>query len=119
MTEGTQKVRPEVRIELDKSRTLLLDLNGMVAFEEVTGKNLFDKEVAESLSKEIHPKDLRALLWACLMHEDEELTEKQVGHLISIGNIMEVTQKVTEAYSAAMPESKGEPPPLAKRRRTG
>ena len=101
-----EKVRPAVAISLDKERHLLLDLNAMVAFQEATGKNLFDNKVAEALGKNISPRDLRALLWACLLHEDETLTEKQVGSWIRPDNIEEIGVKIASAWGTATPEAK-------------
>jgi hypothetical protein len=98
------KAKPAVSIELDKKRHLLLDLNAMVAFQETTGKNLFSTEIGNNLS----PVDLRALLWSCLIHEDEALTLKQVGSWIHTGNMTEIAEKLVAAWSESMPESEGE-----------
>lgn len=102
------KIKPAVTIDLDKERHLLLDLNAMITFQETTGKNLFSAQTGESLSKEMSPADLRALLWACLLHEDEKLTLKQVGSWIHTGNMMEIANKLAETWNKAMPENTGE-----------
>ena len=107
------KAKPGVKITLDKERTLKLDLNAMVAFEEATGKSIMGGKFT---GKDMTPRDLRAMLWACLLHEDEELTLKQVGSWITVGNLMEVTGKLNEAFDVAMPKSGGEAAaPLAKK----
>lgn len=107
------KANPGVKISLDKERTLKLDLNAMVAFEEVTGKSLMKGTFK---SKDMTPRDLRVMLWACLLHEDEELTEKQVGSWVTVGNLMEVTGKLNEAFEVAMPEGESKKSaPLAKK----
>jgi len=112
------KANPAVAIMLDKERYLLLDLNAMVAFEEETGKNLFDSNVSQELSAGLNPKDLRALLWACLLHEDESLTPKQVGSWLRYDNLAEVAEKLVTAWGAAMPDApKGDAPPLPRRAR--
>lgn len=111
------KAKPEVKVALDKERTLLFDLNAMVAFEGATGRNLMDGTFDSS---NMSTKDLRAMLWACLVHEDDALTEKQVGSWITPDNMLEVASKLNEAFEAAMPESKGkEAAPLAKAPSTG
>jgi len=105
------KVRPIVPIVLDKERHLLLNLNAMVSFEEVTGKNMLRQETMGELSA----KDLRAILWACLLHEDEVLKLEDVGAMIHAGNMEEISDKLAEAWGAAMPEAKeGESPLLEK-----
>lgn len=88
-----------ITIELDKERSLLLDLNAMAEFEDATGKNMF--KIGENFSA----RDLRAMLWACLVHEDEELTEKQVGKMITPDNIKYVEEKLGEVYEKQMPDS--------------
>lgn len=110
----TNKAKPGVKIILDKERTLKLDLNAMVAFEEASGKNLLDGSFQSS---SMSPKDLRTMLWACLVHEDDALTEKQVGSWITVSNMVEIASKLNEAFEVAMPESEGKegkkPVPLA------
>lgn len=113
---SVNKTRPEVKITLDKERTLKLDLNAMVAFEEATGKSLVGGFDSGSMT----PRDLRAMLWACLIHEDDELTEKQVGALVTADNMLDIASKLNDAFEVAMPETektkKGggkEPGPLA------
>ena len=108
---GEDKYTP---IVLDKPRRLLLDLNAMVDFEKATGKNAL--QIGEDLSA----TDLRALLWACLRHEDELLLPGQVGAMIHAGNMADVAKTLTEVYQKGMPEAKkagkkikGEASPLA------
>lgn len=117
---SSKKVNPEVPIVLDKERHLLFDLNAMVAFEDVTGKNLFKRGISAALAKNMSPTDLRTLLWACLIHEDETLTLKQVGGWVHFGNMLAIAAKVSEAFSVALPEGSSEDKrPLAKSPRTG
>ena len=49
-------------------------------------------------------KATRTLLWAGLLHEDEKLTERQVGAMISLTNVETVMEQITEALTAALPE---------------
>lgn len=94
------KVRPGVEIVLDKRRTLKLDLNAMVSFEEATGINPFSGDFSPS---HMAPRQIRAMLWACLRYEDEELTEEQVGAWIALNNMADVAQKLLEVFEVAMP----------------
>lgn len=98
------KAKPGVKITLDKERTLKLDLNAMVAFEEATGKSFAEGSFARG---EMSPRDLRAILWACLIHEDEALTLKQAGSWVTASNMVEVAAKLNEAFEVALPESEG------------
>jgi len=91
-------VKP-VPIELDKSRSLYMDLNAMVKFEEATGKRIFDQELWVAISA----RDVRALLWACLLHEDPDLTVEQVGSMIDFSNMNDVIAKLQEAFMLALP----------------
>ena len=87
-------------IELDKPRRLLLDLNAMVDFEKATGKNF------SSLGKDISASELRALLWACLRHEEELLLQSAVGAMIHAGNMAMVAKTINIMLSKGMPEKK-------------
>lgn len=95
------QVDPNITVILDKERHLRLDINAMVAFERVTGKNLLRGLDLDKFSA----IDLRTLLWACLKREDKELTEEAVGDMIHAGNMPTVIEKLTEAWEIAMPES--------------
>lgn len=104
------------KITLDKERNLLLDMNAMAEFEKETGKSLMN---GASL-KEMSAGDFRALLWACLVHEDESLTVKQVGSLVHAGNLAGVSNAIVQAFEAAMPEPEGnDQSPLTESRSVG
>ena len=110
--KNTNKAKPGVRITLDKERTLLFDLNAMVAFEEAAGKGLFDGSFDYN---DMSLKEIRAMLWVCLLHEDDSLTVKQVGSWVTVSNMVKITSQLTKAFEVAMPESEGEETaPLAK-----
>ena len=98
------KARPEVSIILDKERHLLLDLNAMCHFENITGKNIMQGLGASELTA----KDFRALLWACLYHEDKDLTIEAVGGMIHSGNLDDITNNLAKAWDVAMPEAEEE-----------
>ena len=103
------KVKPEVSITLDKERHLLMNLNAMVSFEEATGKNIMQGMDADSMTA----KDFRALLWACLLHEDESLKIEDVGKMIHTENMGELSEKIAQAWEVASPEGTGDKDPLA------
>ena len=96
----------EVRIpiDLDKPRTLLFDLNAFAELEDKFGSldQAFQKMQQGSV------KATRTLLWAGLLHEDENLTERQVGAMISLTNVEKIMEQITEALTAALPEDTGD-----------
>jgi hypothetical protein len=85
------KQRGEVKISLDRERTLKFTLNTLVDVEERLGHSLSE------LGDKISIKTMRTLLHAGLKHEDKELTEEAVGELISLDNIGEVQKALTAA----------------------
>lgn len=107
---------PAVSIELGgKKRHLLLDLNAMAAFEEATGKNIFDELQKQKMSA----LNFRAFIWACLLHEDKKLTLEQVGSWLRPDDIIKLSQQLNDAIKNALPgegEAKG---PLAASRQAG
>ena len=96
-----------VPIELDRTRYLIYDLNGLADLEEVVGD--LDKFV-KSLGKEKATlKMLRLLLWAGLVSEDETLTERGIGALILPSMFPELQNKVLLALNASMPSADDTP----------
>jgi len=110
------KMNPVVTIILDKERHLKLTLGAMLAFEEVTGKDLRDKEAIESLLTKTTLKEVRALLWACLRHEDQTLTLERVGDIVEHIDLNKVMRAIYDAWIGALPEpekGKADTDPLA------
>ena len=91
-----------VKVEIaGKERLIRLGTNACVAFEEVTHKSLFDV-----LSGDVKITDVRALLWAGLLHESKKLSLEQVGDMIdeTEGGVMSILDALTKAATEAMPE---------------
>jgi len=102
-----------ISVILDKPRTLILDFNAFAAFSEITGKelpdvfaDLFERDakgelVLEDKKKKI-PKvrrdftasELRAIVFAGLVHEDGALTLASVGRHLSTKNRGAITNAV-------------------------
>jgi len=100
-------MRPTVKtvtIDLDRERVLRFDFNALSLFEETTGLNSLDASIWGALNA----KNLRAMLWAALRHEDPSLTQEQVGSMLHSGNIAYITERITEAYKASTPDKNGE-----------
>lgn len=81
-----------VTIMLDRERTLRLTMRGLFAFKKATGKDLIKGIGKEEFTAE----DSMALLWACLIHEDRELTLEQVENIVDLSNLSVVQNAITE-----------------------
>lgn len=90
----------KVRVVKPRERTLFFDFNALIELEEIYGS------VSEALSgiEKLKMKNIRDMIWAGLLHEDEELTRKQVGKMLNVGNMDEVTLKITEAMGTSLPD---------------
>jgi len=87
--------RGEQTLVLDKERTLKFSLNALVDAEEALGFPI--SELGDKMSI----RAMRALLYAGLKHEDAELTELQVGDLITMENMEEVQVALTNAMGGS------------------
>ena len=83
-----------------KERLIRLGTNACVRFEEVAKKSLFDV-----LAGDVKVTDIRALLWAGLLHEDKSLSLDDVGDLIdnTEDGVMGILDVLTKAAEEAMP----------------
>ena len=91
-----------IKVVLDRERTLRFDMNAQVVFEEATGENTLD---GAFWKKKMTAKTTRALIWACLVHEDSALTLEQVGALLNPKNSLKVSMALNRALLASAPES--------------
>ncbi len=90
------KQRAAISVELDKTRTIRFTLNSMAEMEDKLGVPL--SKLGEI---ELGVKSVRTMLWAGLIHEDPELTEREVGNLVDFDNLEYVQSKVAEAFAFA------------------
>lgn len=86
----------KIPIVLDKPRNLVVDLNVFADLEEIYGSHEAGLEAIKSGSF----KAARTFLWLCLRHEDETLTEKQVGAMVNTDNI----QKLADIIEDLLPK---------------
>lgn len=93
------RIKP-IPITLDKPRTLLYDFNAFIELEEIYG----DVSTALEGLEKLKIKVVRDMIWAGLLHEDENLTPKQVGKMLHPSNIEEVAYKIAEAIGVSLPE---------------
>jgi len=86
-------------------RELRFTLNAMAELEDRYGSvdEAFDKLDKGSI------KAVRCILWAGLMHTDENLTEKEVGGLIDLAYMEEIMKSVGEAFETDMPDPEVKP----------
>lgn len=105
MTPGqAQFLEPEVPIEFGgKSRIIRVDFNTLALIEERTGKSVMQMGDWRGLKT----KDLVSIVWACLVHEDQALTEKEVGKWLTFQNMATVMKAFATAMHISM---KGERP---------
>jgi hypothetical protein len=96
---------PIVEIELDKVRHLRMDFNALAQAEEVTGKSFLNGIAWQGMTV----KDYRALIWACLLHEDPELTLEAVGSMVHVGNVEYVTGCLAKLWEKSTPKEEGRP----------
>jgi len=100
MPKGTDLRQDGVKINLDKERTLLFDLNTLVDLEEEYG----DIDAAFDDLSSGKMKAVRKFLWLALKHEDENLTEKEAGKLVTFDKVAELADKLKYALVISMPE---------------
>lgn len=89
-------MKPSVLIELDRPRNIRLNTNALVKAEELLGRSISEFE------KNFGIKEIRAMLWVGLQHEDKTLTLETVGELIDEAGLEYVIDKVGEAIRISM-----------------
>lgn len=88
-------MKPSVLIELDRPRNLRWTTNAEIKVEELVGKPIY--QIGDGFGK----RELRAVLWAGLIHEDPALSLEQVGDLMDLATDEYISAKVTEAINLA------------------
>jgi len=98
-------MKKAVTVKLDKQRKLKYTFNAFCELEEALGRPL-----ASIKGNEFKMKDLRALVWAGLLHESPGLTLEEAGDLIDkADSIEDVTDAVSRAIEAALGKKGDEP----------
>ena len=98
-----------VKLELDKPRTLRYDFNAMIDIDEKyegvdNAINELSADEKGRMTKAL--KTIRYLIFIGLVHEDPDLTEEKVGHLLAYdrGAITGITVKIMQAFGIALPD---------------
>lgn len=102
---GIQKVRrAPVKIDIGdgQERHLRYTLNSFALLEEKYGT--IDKAMEALESGSIIA--IRYILWAGLIHEDENLTERYVGNQIELSDLEALAEKMNEAMMGDLPQDK-------------
>ena len=87
-------------------REIRFTLNAMAELEDRYGS----VDAAFKAMENNSIKAVRCVLWAGLIHADENLTERQVGNLIDTDCLEEIMASMSEALDADMPEKDSELP---------
>lgn len=81
-------------------RELKFTLNAMAELEDAYGSV---EKAFEVLEKNNSIKALRKILWAGLLHEENPMTEMQVGNLVDIQYMQDLIGSLNEALEGDMP----------------
>lgn len=91
---------PIVALDLGgEARALLLDFNALAELEE-RGINLLGGFERNHLTA----KNIRAIVWAACLHEEPNLTEKEVGSWLTPDRLEEVANKLVALFGVTLPE---------------
>ena len=93
-----------ITITLDKERHPRLTLRGMIEFEKLTGKSL----VGGFKADELPLADVSAFMWACLIHEDKELTYDAFLDMVDISNMPLVIETIGKCINQSLPKETDE-----------
>ncbi|SHF33322.1 tail assembly chaperone [Caloramator proteoclasticus] len=90
-----------VKIKLqDKEYELKFDMNTFCELEEVYGD--INKAFEDLQNKKF--KAIRALIYAAVKAEDENITLKEVGKMITLDELENLSLAINKALNMAMPE---------------
>jgi hypothetical protein len=98
--EGSDIKQTGVTVALDKERKLIFDLNSLCSLEEKYGS--VDIAMGEMQTGKLSA--IRYFLFLALSNEDDSLTEKQTGKLVTILNLSDIMNKLVEAINVSLPE---------------
>ncbi|MDC3412524.1 hypothetical protein [Terrihalobacillus insolitus] len=99
-----QHIPKEVKFQLDKERTFILDLNAYAEIDLLHEDKTYHDIEKDLLS--MRPYAIKAFLWGGMVHEDVDLTPDFVGKYIDVNNIQEYATKIYEAILDSKPKAK-------------
>lgn len=83
-------------IELDRPRTVKFDVNAIAELEDALGK-----PISQLNETNVGIREIRAMVWAGLLHENPKLTLREVGEMIPPDRLKEIADKITKAFQSA------------------
>lgn len=102
--------KANAKIKLNEELYLRYGTNAMVEFEDATDEDFLN--VTTKMERgNVSFKMLRSLVWAGLLDQNEDATQKEAGNIIDEIGFEKVIEKAGEAISAAFPSGKGEQNP--------
>lgn len=84
------------KIQLDKERTLAFPLMALIRLQKEHGiklADLQDEEKAQDLEV------ILAIIWAGLIHEDKELSIEDLGYMLDLSELPEITKALGEVFN--------------------
>lgn len=99
MSNVNKVKKPAVSIELDKERHLKYTLNAFAEMEDRYGS----VDAALEVVKNNNMRAIIFIIWCGLIHEDETLTEKQVGNMVEIDQLQDIVGKLNDAIGGDLP----------------
>jgi len=92
--------KKSVKIHLGgRFHSLRYDFNALVALEDTLGIPI--SRWTDIISEQMGVRTIRTLVWAGLLHENEDITLKDVGEMLDISKLDDVSSKVLEAVDLA------------------
>lgn len=99
--------RKSVPLEVgDRTYQLRYTTNSLIEIEEQTGLTI--QELGQKfLEGKVGLRDMRIFVWAGILHQHDDFTLAEAGHIIDEVGISEVATKAAEAFQAAFPDAEG------------
>lgn len=82
-----------------KFHYLRYDFNALVALEEALGVPI--SRWQDIINEQMGVRTIRTLVWAGLIHEDSNITPKDVGAMLDVSKFNDTISKVLEAFTLA------------------
>jgi hypothetical protein len=89
----------------NETKNLFYDLNAFAELEEIYGSV---EKAMDALTKG-SVKAIINILWAGLIHENENLTQKEVGKMFDLSSMNEIGELINKAITNAVPGSEDKP----------
>jgi hypothetical protein len=102
-SEAVSRKRQMVPIVLDKQRNLYYNFT---AWEEIENKFGSIEDALVALQGKKRMGIISYFIWVGLIHEDPELTQKDVSDWLDMDNLEEVMEVINRAFGKDMPDKK-------------